>query len=178
MTKLKGLHFAVVVLITLALVPVGAHLLALPNKIDLPQRDYFTVQAIYLGWWLPSGIILVSAIVTSLMLTILLRGSGTRFWLALAGFVLIASTLVIFFVWTQPANAATANWTVVPDDWQALRAQWEYSHATNAVVTLAALCAVLAAMLMDHGEHTAGRQLGGVNPPESAEGGHADGAGC
>src|SRR5215207_3847409 len=64
MTKLKGLHFAVVVLMALALVPVGAHLLALPNKIDLPQRDYFTVQAIYLGWWLPSGIILVSAIVT------------------------------------------------------------------------------------------------------------------
>jgi hypothetical protein len=156
MTKLKGLQFTVVVLMALALVPVGAHLLALPNKIDLPQQDYFTVQAIYLGWWLPSGIILISAIVASLVLAIGLRGAGTRFWLAAAGFVLIASTLVIFFVWTQPANAATANWTVVPDNWQALRTHWEYSHATNAVLTFAALCAVLAATVMDHGERTAG----------------------
>ncbi len=156
MTKLKGLQFTVVVLMALALVPVGAHLLALPNKIDLPQQDYFTVQAIYLGWWLPSGIILISAIVASLVLAIRLRGAGTRFWLAVAGFVLIASTLVIFFVWTQPANTATANWTVVPDNWQALRTQWEYSHATNAVLTFAALCAVLAATVRDHDERTAG----------------------
>jgi hypothetical protein len=160
MTKLKGLQFIVVVLLALALVPVGAHLLALPNKIDLPQQDYFIVQAIYLGWALPTGVVLVGAIVASLVLAIMLRGAGPRFWLALAGFVLIASTLVVFFIWTQPANAATINWTVVPENWQALRTQWEYSHATNAVLTFAALCAVLASTLMSHDERTAGPLAG------------------
>ena len=53
---------------------------------------------------------------------------------------LIAATLAIFFVWTYPANQATANWTVPTPNWQALRTQWEYAHAVNAVLTFLALC--------------------------------------
>jgi hypothetical protein len=30
----------------------------------------------------------------------------------------------------------------VPANWQALRRQWEYAHAANAVLTFAALCLV------------------------------------
>ena len=151
-TKAKGLQFIVVVLLALALVPVGAHLLALPNKIDLPQQEYFTVQAIYYGWSLPTGIVLIGAIAASLALAVVTRGRGTVSWLALAAFVLIAATLVIFFIWTQPANAATMNWTVVPDNWQALRTQWEYSHAANAVLTFGALCAAVASALVSRSE--------------------------
>jgi hypothetical protein len=70
------------------------------------------------------------------------------FPLALAGFVLVALTLAVFFTWTYPANQETANWTVAPENWQALRTQWEYAHATNAVLTFVALCSVtLAAVL-------------------------------
>jgi hypothetical protein len=46
--------------------------------------------------------------------------------------LLIAVNLAIF-VWTFPTNQATNNWTVVPKNWNALRIQWEYSHAANAV---------------------------------------------
>jgi energy-coupling factor transporter transmembrane protein EcfT len=145
--KLKVLQFVVVVLLALALMPVGAHLLALPNKIDLPEGEYFTTQAIYLGWALPTGTVLISAIVSSLVLVIVVRGQGAVFWLALASFALITATLVIFFNWTQPANQATDNWTVVPDNWRALRAQWEYSHAVNAVLTFLAFCAAVASTL-------------------------------
>jgi hypothetical protein len=42
--------FAAIILTALALVPGGAHLLALPNKIGLTQADYFIVQGIYRGW--------------------------------------------------------------------------------------------------------------------------------
>jgi membrane protease YdiL (CAAX protease family) len=150
--KLRGLKFVVVILLALALVPVGAHLLALLNKIDLPQQDYFTVQAIYLGWALPAGIVLIGAILASLALTVLLRGRGWEFVLALVGFVLITATLVIFFVWTQPANQATANWTVAPVNWRTLRTQWEYSHAANAVLTFGAVCAAVASILVGHSE--------------------------
>jgi hypothetical protein len=152
MTKARGLQFIVVMLLALALVPVGAHLLALPNKIDLPEQEYFTAQAIYYGWSLPNGFILIAAIVASLGLAVVMRGRGAASWLALAAFVLITATLVIFFIWTQPANAATANWTVVPDNWQALRTQWEYSHAVNAVLTFFAFVAAAAVTLVDCGE--------------------------
>ncbi len=51
----------------------------------------------------------------------------------------MAGTLLVFFVWTFPANRATANWKVVPTDWELLRRQWELSHAANALATFAAL---------------------------------------
>jgi hypothetical protein len=147
--RLKVLQFVVVILFALALVPVGAHLLARPNKIHLPQEQYFTAQGVYYGWALPTGAVLIAAIVASLVLTIVMRGSGPGFWLALTGFVLITATLVIFFIWTQPANQATTNWTVVVDNWRDLREQWEYSHSANAILTLLALCAVTSSALTE-----------------------------
>jgi hypothetical protein len=50
-------------------------------------------------------------------------------------------------IWTQPANAATQNFAVRPENWEALRRQWEYSHAINAGVTLAASSAAVLAGL-------------------------------
>ena len=134
-------------LTALALVPAGAHLFELPNKIGLPQQDYFVVQGIYRGWAL-FGVVLIGALIANLMLAILVRGARTPFWLALVAFILIGSTLVIFFTWTYPANQATSNRTVAPADWQALRAQWEYAHAANAVLTFVALCCVTLAALL------------------------------
>lgn len=48
--------------------------------------------------------------------------------------------LAIFALWTLPANQATENWTMIPGTWEALRRQWEYSHAANTVIGFAALC--------------------------------------
>jgi hypothetical protein len=143
-------QFLAIVLVALALVPAGAHLFALPNKIGLPQDQYFIVQGIYRGWAL-FGIVLFGALAACLALTVLVRHRRRPFLLALAGLILIAATLVIFFVWTYPANQATSNWTVAPVDWAALRAQWEYAHAVNAVLTFIALCAVTLAALVDEG---------------------------
>jgi len=36
---------------------------------------------------------------------------------------------------------------MLPDDWLALRTQWEYSHAASAVLNLAALLAVILSVL-------------------------------
>jgi len=144
--SLRVTQFLATVLIALALVPAAAHLAALPNKIDLPQDEYFIVQGIYRGWAL-FGIVLFGALAASLALAILLRGSGHAFWLALGAFLLIAATLAIFFMWTYPANQATQNWTNAPANWMALRTQWEFAHAAGAVLTFAALCLVTASGL-------------------------------
>ncbi len=137
---LKIVHFLALVLTALALAPAGAHLFALPNKIGLGQQPYFIVQGIYRGWAL-LGVVLIGAVIANLALAILLRGRGASFWFALAAFLLVGATLAIFFTWTHPANEATANWTVAPGNWTALRAQWEYSHAVNAVLTFLGFCA-------------------------------------
>ncbi len=140
-------RFLALIVTAAALIPGGAHLFELPNKIGLPQDDYFVVQGIYRGWAL-FGAVIIPAALANLALAFLLRRDRRAFWLAFAAFLLIAASLAVFFIWTFPANQATANWTVAPANWAALRLQWEYSHAVNAVLTFAALCcASLGALL-------------------------------
>ena len=52
---------------------------------------------------------------------------------------------VLFWVYTYPANAVTANWTVQTDDWMRLRRMWEYSHLAGLQV-LALTCLIAAVM--------------------------------
>jgi hypothetical protein len=136
---LRIVQFLAVILTALALVPGGAHLLELANKIELDQGQYFIVQSIYRGWAL-LGAVLFGALAANLVLAVMLRGNKPAFRLAALAFLGIAATLAIFFVWVYPTNVATANWTAQPENWRALRIQWEYGHAANAVITFISLC--------------------------------------
>jgi hypothetical protein len=142
----KLVQFVAVILTALGLVPAGAHLFELPNKIGLPQESYFVVQGIYRGWAL-FGVVIVGAIAANLAHAVLIRGRGPAFWLALLAFVLTAASLAVFFTWTYPANQATANWTQAPEHWAELRLRWELSHAANAVLNFIALCSVQVSIL-------------------------------
>lgn len=66
---------------------------------------------------------------------------------ALLSSALIVLSLIVFFIWVFPGNQATANWTEMPDNWEALRRQWEYGHAANAVIVFAALLATGRALI-------------------------------
>ena len=144
---LRVAQFLAIALTALALVPAGAHLFELPNKIGLAEHDYFVVQSIYRGWAL-FGIVLFGALAADLAAAVMVRRQRAPFRLAVLAFLLVVATLVIFFTWTYPANQATSNWTVVPAEWQELRTQWEYAHATNAVLTFLALCALTWSVLL------------------------------
>ena len=136
-------------LTALALVQAAAaHLFALPNRIGLDSARYCTVQGIYRGRSM-FGFMLLGALVANLGLALLLRRRPVPFALALAGFLLIATTLAVFFIWVYRANRATANWTTAPEDWERLRRQWEYGHAVNAALAFLALGGTTAAALLD-----------------------------
>jgi uncharacterized membrane protein HdeD (DUF308 family) len=139
--------FAAIVLMALALVPAGAHLFELPHKMGLGRDAYLTVQGIYAGWAY-FGIVLIAALVADLVLMVTVRHERAALLLAAGGLVSIAIGLAIFFAWTFPANQATASWTRMPDDWETLRRNWEYSHAANAVVTFAGFCSTVGAALV------------------------------
>lgn len=137
----KTAQFLAIILTALAVVPSGAHLLALPNKLEFEPEAYLTAQQIYRGWaWL--GTVIIAALASNMIAALLLRRQPLPFWLSTATTVLIAGTLVIFFLWTFPANQLTANWTSLPPEpeWHALRNNWEYSHASNAIIMFLALC--------------------------------------
>lgn len=143
---MRTLLFFSVVLTAVAMAAGLSHLFALPNKISLAADEYLVVQQIYRGWAL-LGIVIVAALLCVLVLAVSLRHEGASFPLTVAAAVCIAASLVVFFTFTFPANQATANWTELPDGWQNLRRQWEYSHAVGALLYLAALvCLTLAAL--------------------------------
>lgn len=94
----------------------------LPPRIGLDAQAYLTVQQIHRGW--PArhrgghGADVVAGA----------RGHGTR----------------------PPPGIrprATVNWTFLPANWMALRAQWQYSHALSAVINLVALVALICCVL-------------------------------
>ena len=123
-----------------------AHLYELPNKIGISREHYLIVQRNYDGWWQLAYVLAAQlvGILASLLLT--KRDALTRGWLLLALAGLIGAQ-VVFWVYTYPANVATSNWTVLPDTWQALRAQWEYSHAAGAIFQLVSFTALTLACL-------------------------------
>jgi hypothetical protein len=140
-------QFIALVFTAMALVPDGAQLYALPNKIGLTEASYFITQGIYSGWaWL--GIVLIGAILADAAAAIAARAQFWPFVLAALAALLMLGTLAIFFAFTFPANQATANWTMVPDDWQFLRRQWELSHAVNAALTFVAFCSLAVSVLL------------------------------
>ena len=144
--RLNAARFFSLLFAALALAPALAHLLELPNKIGLSRDEYLTVQQIYRGWAL-LGSVVFGALLSTLVLTIMVRGRRKAFGLALTGFLCVAGTQVVFWTFTFPANQATGNWTTLPENWMALRAQWEYSHATSAVLNLIALVALILSVL-------------------------------
>jgi hypothetical protein len=135
--KAKTALFVALMATAIALGPALAHLFELPNKINLQRADYFTVQQIYAGWSLLGGLLAVQFV--AIVSVVLLAGDDRLLrTLALAALACLVGAQVLFWTLTYPANTATANWTVQPDDWQALRLQWEYSHAAGALLQLAA----------------------------------------
>jgi predicted anti-sigma-YlaC factor YlaD len=79
------------------LIPGGAHLFELPNKIGLSQEQYFAVQAVYRGWAF-FGTVIVAAIGANLAVAVILFHRGRRFWPSLAAGLILGGTLVVFFM--------------------------------------------------------------------------------
>ncbi len=136
---IRIIQFLAVVISAIALIPAGAHLAALPNKIAMPVADYFIVQGIYSGWAI-LGLLWPAALIVDIVLASVVRAQAWPFWLAVFAALCFVLMLAIFVTWTLPANQATQNWTTVPANWDVLRRQWECSHAVNAVLAFAAFC--------------------------------------
>src|SRR5215208_6760635 len=129
-----------------ALAPSLAHVLQLPHKMNLSGQDYLRVQQLYAGWAL-LGFVVLGALISTFLLTLLVRARLRQFGLACIAFGSVLVTQVIFWTFTFPVNQETHNWTTLPMNWATLRERWEYSHATAAVFDLIAFIAIVLAVL-------------------------------
>lgn len=142
-----ALQFIALFFTAFALVPGVSHAASLLTKLAMTQEAYFAAQAVYEGWAL-FGIASIGALIANAALALAVRRQAMPFRLMLLTVACLAGGLVIFFAFTYPANIATSNWTNAPADWQALRWQWEMSHAVNAALTLAGFCSLCLAALL------------------------------
>jgi hypothetical protein len=92
-----------VLLTALALVPAGAHLFALPNKLAMPADTYLAAQRAYDGWAL-LGVLPMAAILANLGAALALRRRGRPAGLTWLAALLLLAGLAVFFTWTFPAN--------------------------------------------------------------------------
>ena len=140
------LRLASLIFVALALVPAGSHLFSLVNKMRLDRNAYLDAQRAYDGWSL-FGIVVVAALLSTLALMLALYRTGQPFILALLASLCIVATQLVFWTYTYPANRATGNWTVLPEQWTALRTTWEYSHAASAILTFLAFLLLIVASI-------------------------------
>jgi hypothetical protein len=141
------IDFGAVFFCGLALIPGAAHVMELPNKIRLPREEYLVAQKLYRGWQLVAPVVLLALLATGVLAAQMRDAGSSAVTASVIAFVCVAATQVVFWVFTFPVNRATRNWTSAPADWAKLRRQWEYSHATSAVLNLVAFGAVLLAVL-------------------------------
>jgi len=143
----QSVAFFIALLATaLALGGALAHALELPNKIGMPREDYFVVQRVYAGWNRLAYLLAVE--LASMIAVIWLHRADPRVvWLALAALLCLVAAQAAFWVWTFPANQATSNWTIQPDNWERLRREWEYSHLAGAIFQTFAMTALIIAVL-------------------------------
>lgn len=48
----------------------------------------------------------------------------------------LVAAQAVFWIWTYPADQATGNWTVQPENWEILRRNWEYSHCRGGLSSI------------------------------------------
>lgn len=130
----------------LAMCPYIAHLMAMPNKMVMSEQEYFVAQQAYRGWSY-SGILIIIALLSTSILSILAKENLRVFRFALGSVFCIGVSLVVYFMFTLPANQVTDDWTVASPYWEILRIQWEYSHAFNAILYIFAEALIILSVL-------------------------------
>src|SRR5215207_9453425 len=123
---LKTWRFVTVLLTALSAGLSFAHLLELPPRVyyfDAQLWVATTTKGLYALFGTVGAVAEVGSILTAVVLTILVRGRGSTFYLSLVGTVLAALALALWLVFIAPVNAELATWspTSFPEDWARYR---------------------------------------------------------
>jgi hypothetical protein len=139
-------------LTALSLSAAFAHLLEMPAKLTYDSALWLNLlQTLYPTYGKVSGVCEIGAVVMSLVLVVAIRKRPKAFRWTLLGASCLAVTHAIFWIWVAPVNAALVPLTpeTLPSDWARLRDQWEFAHASRAILQIIALGAFVASILVE-----------------------------
>ena len=114
-----------------------AHVLEMPNKLQLDRQLWLAVQQTLFRGWGPfiGAPTEIGALALSIMARLLYsKDSGVR-WLWLHSACVYIGMIIVFFVLNSPVNTAVAGWhrDTLPADWTSYRARWELGHGLAAI---------------------------------------------
>jgi hypothetical protein len=161
------LQVATVLLVAIAMSLALAHALELPGKLRLDKESYRSVQRIYYPGFTIGGFSEWLGILSIILLLWLTPASTSSFRWTLVGLFAMVAMHATYWIVTHPVNKfwlkdqdlgafgagffgfdplkrnANGNDREL---WRRLRNRWEYSHVTRAVLSAAALIALVVAV--------------------------------
>lgn len=149
---MKMLRFFTIMLTALSLSAAFAHLLEMPAKLTYDGALWLNLlQTLYPTFGKVSGICEIGAVIAALVLVVAIRKQPNAFRWTLLAAACLAVTHAIFWIWIAPVNAALMPLSpeTLPADWSRLRDQWEYSHASRAILQIVALAALVISILVE-----------------------------
>ncbi|MCE0723579.1 MULTISPECIES: DUF1772 domain-containing protein [Legionella] len=149
---MKTLRFITIMLTALSLSAAFAHLLELPAKLTYDSALWLNLlQTLYPTFGRVSGVCEIGAVVTSLVLVVAIRNHPKAFFWTLLAALCLVVTHAIFWIWVAPVNAALVPLSpdTLPPDWTRLRDQWEFAHASRAILQIVALAALVLSLLVE-----------------------------
>jgi hypothetical protein len=146
-------RLATILLTALSMGAALAHLLEMPAKLDYGGALWLTLlQTLYTPAFGPiAGPIEVAAVFASIVLVFLVRKRRPALFWTVLGAACVAVADAIFWIRVEPVNSALLPLTpqTLPADWASLRDQWEYSHATRAVLQILGLAFLVTSVLVE-----------------------------
>lgn len=166
---LKSWRFFTLVLTALSLTMESAHVLELPQKMQLDPQMYAAVNgSLYRYFAIVGGAYQMLSLVLAVVLAILVRHRRPAFQWTTVGAVCLLCAFGVWLAVVQPVNTVVATALSVspgsvPPLWTQLRGRWEYGHAAGFVLQLVGFCALVVSVLVD--EHIAREPLRADSPP-------------
>lgn len=144
---------AALTMAALSLGPSFAHVLEAPPRLTVWSPELWREATVFNGQFqlfaIVGGPLDVGAILVTGVLAYWLRNDKGRFRLALAGTLLFAAGLIVWFGWVAPANSVLATWQPgpIPDNFPEIRNRWETGHMAVAALKLIGFMATALAVV-------------------------------
>jgi hypothetical protein len=142
---LDGVQLGTIALVGLAIAPTLGGALSLSSRLGLQSSEYVHAQRLDHSALLV-GTLGVLALFAVALHSFLVRGNAAAFAWSLVAVAGLAAAQVVFWAVAFPVIALTESWTIVPEDFESLRHQWEYALATAGVLSFGSLLAVVRAI--------------------------------
>lgn len=135
-----------------------SHVLEMPAKLAYQGPVWLLLQQSFYGnFRMLGGLVEITAIISALVLTLLVRTRRPALGWTLLATTCLAAAQATWWIGIAPLNTAIAALTAetLSADWEQLRVHWEYLHALRAVLHIAAFSALLFSVLAEAPERHA-----------------------